>query len=288
MSLIYKYANISNAIKILKSGKIILTNPLEFNDPFDSELLIKNEDYEKAIELIKNYCFFKVLSNKTNNKNIKKMMNEIKKEKIYKYNEFNILGNFSKKNDINFINNIKKKVDEIRNSALIGCFSKTNNNILMWSHYADSHKGVCIEFEEERKNIFKDVSYSETREYFDINFVVSKLLAFDFLNKKYDLNDNALFDKIMKPFYVKSKDWEYEQEIRCVLSNNECPKNIDDKKYGIDMKIKKIYLGIRVENNDELKELIEIAKEKNVEIVYMKEDKNKFAVSSTSEKCCIA
>lgn len=54
------------------------------------------------------------------------------------------------------------------------------------------------------------------------------------------------------------------------------------------MKIKKIYLGIRVENNDELKELIEIAKEKNVEIVYMKEDKNKFAVSSTSEKCGIA
>lgn len=97
MSLIYKYANINNAIKILKSGKIILTNPLEFNDPFDSELLIKNEDYEKAIELIKNYCFFKVLSNKTNNKNIKKMMNEIKNEKIYKYNEFNIFGNFSKK-----------------------------------------------------------------------------------------------------------------------------------------------------------------------------------------------
>lgn len=64
--------------------------------------------------------------------------------------------------------------------------------------------------------------------------------------------------------------------------------NADDKKYGIDMKIKKIYLGIRVENNDELKELIEIAKEKNVEIVYMKEDKNKFAVSSTSEKCGIA
>lgn len=288
MSLIYKYANISNAIKILKSGKIILTNPLEFNDPFDSELLIKEEDNKNAVDLIKNYCAFKVLYNKSKDKKINKAIKEIKNEKIYKYIELNIFGNFSKKNDNVFIDNIKNKANEIRNSALIGCFSKTNNNILMWSHYADSHKGVCIEFEEERKNIFKDVSYSETREYFDIYFVVSKLLAFDFLNKKYDLNDNALFDKIMKPFYVKSKDWEYEQEIRCVLSNNECSKNIDDKKYGIDMKIKKIYLGIRVENNDELKELIEIAKEKNVEIVYMKEDKNKFAVSSIDEKCGVA
>ena len=288
MSLIYKYANISNAIKILKSGKIILTNPLEFNDPFDSELLIKEEDNKNVIDLIKNYCAFKVLCNKSKDKKINKAIKEIKNEKIYKYIELNIFGNFSKKNDNEFINNIKNKANEIRNSALIGCFSKTNNNILMWSHYADSHKGVCIEFEEDRKDIFKDVSYSETREYFDINFVVSKLLAFDFLNKKYDLNDNALFGKIMKPFYVKSKDWEYEQEIRCVLSNNECPKNIDDKKYGIDMKIKRIYLGIRVENNDELKELIEIAKEKNIEIVYMKEDKNRFAVSSIDEKCGIA
>ena len=34
-------------------------------------------------------------------------------------------------------------------SANVGirCFSATYNNILMWSHYADGHRGLCIEFD---------------------------------------------------------------------------------------------------------------------------------------------
>jgi len=29
----------------------------------------------------------------------------------------------------------------------IACFSECNDSILMWSHYADHHKGICIEYE---------------------------------------------------------------------------------------------------------------------------------------------
>src|SRR6516165_6791682 len=27
------------------------------------------------------------------------------------------------------------------------CFSKSWNNILMWSHYADKHRGICLGFD---------------------------------------------------------------------------------------------------------------------------------------------
>lgn len=30
---------------------------------------------------------------------------------------------------------------------VIGCFAQSYSDILMWAHYADSHKGCCIEFE---------------------------------------------------------------------------------------------------------------------------------------------
>ena len=34
-----------------------------------------------------------------------------------------------------------------KNNIHICSLSKTYNSILMWSHYADSHKGCCIELE---------------------------------------------------------------------------------------------------------------------------------------------
>ncbi|MDD3772392.1 MAG: DUF2971 domain-containing protein, partial [Weeksellaceae bacterium] len=59
-------------------------------------------------------------------------------------------------NFLNSINTIAEKADDlIINSTKefgICCFSKTNNNIHMWSHYADSHKGICIEYDSSEFN----------------------------------------------------------------------------------------------------------------------------------------
>lgn len=89
----------------------------------------------------------------------------------------------------------------------------------MWSHYASSHEGVCIEFDENR-NFFKNVTYSKNREYFDIKYIVSKCLASIFFYGAVDCNIKDVFKRVMKPFFIKSKDWKYEQEIRCLLSKN--------------------------------------------------------------------
>ena len=53
-----------------------------------------------------------------------------------------------------------EKVRRIRNQELraqisqrgVACFTTELNNILMWSHYADGHKGFCLEFD---TNFFK-------------------------------------------------------------------------------------------------------------------------------------
>ena len=39
-------------------------------------------------------------------------------------------------------------------SVGILCLSKANDNLLMWSHYSDSHKGVCIEYATSDKKLF--------------------------------------------------------------------------------------------------------------------------------------
>lgn len=72
-------------------------------------------------------------------------------------------------------------------------------NILMWSHYADSHKGFAIEFRDDFIDGVKleKVEYSEERDF----------LTFE------DIDENN-FDRI---FFKKSTEWKYEQEYRAVL-----------------------------------------------------------------------
>lgn len=72
-------------------------------------------------------------------------------------------------------------------------------NILMWSHYGDSHKGFVIEFYPDfiEGITLQKVDYGNERHY----------LTFE------DINDEK-FDKI---FLRKSEEWAYEQEYRAIL-----------------------------------------------------------------------
>ncbi len=121
------------------------------------------------------------------------------------------------------------------------CLSGNKDNLLMWSHYADSHKGFCVEFtdwsdmefEDQRKKGLippevkndelrfvtnaRDVIYKTTEE---INKYISQLPA-DFT----ELNKLALsgkrqqewVDKIIDDaLFIKHKDWSYEEEFRLI------------------------------------------------------------------------
>ncbi|EHU4934854.1 DUF2971 domain-containing protein [Vibrio vulnificus] len=77
--------------------------------------------------------------------------------------------------------------------------SKTNKNILMWSHYAQNHEGFVLGFDSEHE-YFKlgvsDIEYSDQRPY---------------LNPLQSRQDASLFT-------TKSLDWAYEQEVRKSMS----------------------------------------------------------------------
>lgn len=79
------------------------------------------------------------------------------------------------------------------------CLSECNDNLLMWSHYADDHKGVCIEYSPINSVLFgcslTPVSYQEKYPEFSIS-------------EEPDLEWTA------KYLSTKSKDWKYEREWR--------------------------------------------------------------------------
>jgi hypothetical protein len=81
------------------------------------------------------------------------------------------------------------------------CFSVHWRNPVIWAHYADKHKGLCLGFEiPEDKNILKVVKY------------VSKRLPFPIPPK---LSDAEAM------FFTKYSSWRYEREIRIWAALND-------------------------------------------------------------------
>ncbi len=83
------------------------------------------------------------------------------------------------------------------NSSGVCCFSEIETNILLWGHYSNNHKGVCLKFSSQIAEIgtmSQRVNYQKG--YKKVNFWTGK--------------DQAITHLI----FTKSEDWQYEKEVR--------------------------------------------------------------------------
>ena len=101
---------------------------------------------------------------------------------------------------------LENGLEQARKSVKVCCFSEQNDNILMWSHYANCHKGICLEFEyaENETNLFhtfRSVQYS--RSYDCCNYFRC--------SQKY----------VEKMVFTKALDWSYEKEYRAAFAQLE-------------------------------------------------------------------
>ena len=129
--------------------------------------------------------------------------------------------------------------------------SALNDNVIMWSHYADSHRGVCIEYTDYRDeqlqqdalqssiNPFKEevdtlpivrnalpVRYLDTAELNnEIALLPQSLDEFNTVLTDYNtgpLTDekyrNGFIVRSMRSLFLKHRDWAYEKEYRIVTN----------------------------------------------------------------------
>jgi len=97
---------------------------------------------------------------------------------------------------------LQTHAQEFLNSRGVACFTEVNENILMWSHYADSYRGFCLGFRTDLDPFRKiqKVSYSDDMPEMDVALSMMK-------------ND---FSQMLDLFLTKSKHWAYEREWRCM------------------------------------------------------------------------
>ena len=136
------------------------------------------------------------------------------------------------------IKNLSKSFDYFRiRSFCNGNTTRALKNILMWSHYADNHRGYCIKYKLSKHFIKQDENDS-----FEHMFLKPIIYRKD----KVDISEMTTINTDLA-FATKHRSWKYENEVRLIVYNP----NKEDAFYGIpldkDSCIEAIYFGCRCE-----------------------------------------
>ena len=297
---LYRYRSCNSYnFDALEKDQFLLTKPTLFNDPYDSLLFIdrkkiidtilNQENYnEDLVEKLKHNLEFresqiKLLGSEFVDKFLKVDSFKNQKEKDY-------FVKLSNKVHINFVDKIiDEAIKSLKQSSLVACLSERIDSILMWSHYAENHKGFALNYDFKSRYIvdvgipnvvgseFVDkklfpVRYSNER--FNATYYIEFHLIDNFYRSLGLKFDAPFFDKLFyyKILLMKSVDWSYEKEWRIIKQTNI---NYEDNKpnfeYINQIRPKEIYLGSQISKENKEK-LIKIGKSKNIAVYQMKID----------------
>lgn len=188
---VYKFRNWTddNHKNLLLKNQLFFTSPKDFNDPFDYKI-----PYDYSLldtdEKIAEYLAKKRIDSKDH-------FSPDEFEDLLKKYEYRL------RNEMNQVqeqfNNIY--FDSVDKYYGVLSLSERWDSILMWSHYADYHKGYCVGFWEERlRNSF---------------IATGGRVLYPPENNFPRLSPmNDFLQNMIQQSHAKSKEWEYEKEYR--------------------------------------------------------------------------
>lgn len=243
---IYKYYSINqNLYNSIINNELFFSNPRIFNDPFDSNPRFKL--CKDDVKLLNFFLYIQLEINKQSHKinsityfekrqasfkflidTFMKLMDpvdnfyDLDKEKyedrlIEIYTFYNNLEYFKQFVKLNQIEIQKKMFDDFIFLSIdikkygIWCGSMTATCPVMWGHYANNHKGVCLEYELFDSDNNHCINYPK-----DIPF---KLIGLNYTNQPLDvfsLTSNELIELTDVIINTKYEKWDYEKEIRLI------------------------------------------------------------------------
>lgn len=193
--LVYKYrgGSFTRDLKSLKNDAFWASSTNQLNDPCEG--LITIDEFEKQLSHLKQI--------------------------FYQYSD-----------NLAFIEQAFQNIIDMKDTKLgIFSLSKTYSDELLWAHYANSHKGFCIEYDLDQllskqnpKHLFFDIQYSD------------KIPNLDFSQFLSQNNPDILMQKMLG---YKSQRWEYERELR-IITENQGTNTYDYRA------VKAIYFGLKM------------------------------------------
>lgn len=242
--LIRFYGNAKYALKCIKSNRLILPHVSKFNDPFDPVLDFLTEcegDYDRFKQWLKN--------------------SRSKSE----YEEF--VSPKTKAIWDKAFGQLESYAANITQHMFAVCFCEAfaegqgilhpRDNLYMWGHYANGHRGMAIEFD--RDVLEKGQGIIGSYRTYKINYanelpIITNEELYQYLTKPSNENERdnePIFLKYLEIVSTKSKSWEPEKEWRLAWHSDEYKKNTHYHKIRLpDGAITSIYLGYRINDKE--------------------------------------
>jgi hypothetical protein len=199
--LVYKYCSWDSATRILNDLRLKVTPPAEFNDPFEFMPRMEHQLSQAAFEDL--------------------ILGETRIAQATAIGgppppSLELIQQFTRADpslmhrlfSISYPQTCRERVQnfcrDVSDGFGVVCFSLNPTNILMWSHYAENHKGVVIGFQlpPHISDKLIRVKYSKERVLFD----PAQPIGGEY--------DTEIAEKIISTKHV---NWEYEEEMRIMV-----------------------------------------------------------------------
>jgi len=188
----YRFTTIERAVEIVTECKIFFPSPSDFNDPFDCKFRptvtasrLKRERHNRELVRERNPTMPKHL--------IKKLAKQTGSR-------------------ASFEEGARRLMARISRSVGMLCVTERNDSVLMWSHYANKHQGVCLQFRglENLSTPPLWVNYSD-------DYPTVDLLDYEPFIGREDATARAKQKEMIERMYLtKAMDWSYEHEWRVI------------------------------------------------------------------------
>ena len=235
--LFFRYQKIDECTKDnLKKNMLYFNDPENFNDPFDCKIDITHEGTKKDwYNFVSKYSIEPTIIDQWIRAGRLKLKRNMR-ENIY------TVDGAKTANEL-WMKNLKKSYNRIC------CFSATKLNILMWSHYAENHQGICLCFKTHAKG---------DGHFLTLNSKLHILFPVSYINQipdKVNMLDGGQSPEVMKFYLTKYTDWDYETEYRIPIPENEFEQDYTKEYRKEDLE--GIIFGLNAKS-DKIKEICEI------------------------------
>lgn len=277
---LYKYYSFESGLKTLFEGKIKWSSPLIFNDPFDNQcdFIIEGTKDDYIACMVNNlkahisgeskfeYSFTDSVVTRQ-----LAMLESLPEDFAFKLIDLAGSSNLYTDNEIFKYKDMFNEA--IKQNLLIDssifCLSENNDNILMWSHYAQNHTGIVVNFKDYPPadspiKLAKKVIYSDNLPTFRIEDLAYKKLSVEDIYRAFTL--------------TKAKCWEYEQEWRITTSMRKSGSLYEIIPFA-KKEVQGVYLGCNISQAN-AQEVISLVKSKYpwAKIYQAYKSKDKFAI----------
>lgn len=163
----------------------------------------------------------------------------------------------------------------------VKCFSENWNNLLMWAHYADGGRGMCVEY----NLTWLPNDDPVFRHLYPVHYTDQRYTSVDFSEDEEKIKGQSSgstqqkhwSERMLAYHLVKSTEWAYEQEWRLVVPS--CEVHYPENVLKIENQlmpfacVSAVYLGCKMsqEKKNQIRDIVERINKKNSTSIEVKE-----------------